>query len=244
MGAEAIASANPYAAAAQMGLGVIQAGNQRLKKLRGMRTAYQTPQEYYDMNAMALNAAQTGFGAQTMSYLTNQTDRALSSSLGTAVRLGADANNIADIYDKNVQSIFKIGSDNELQQYAKFNKVYETTQTLANQKVAEWADKEAKIKDDMAAAAQKVAAGNANQQSGLNMLIGGAANGKASGLWSTKTQQPQFQQVETIPTVLSPSQVYSNAPQSINTNQLMPMNSLNKNIGFDGGVPYWFKYAQ
>lgn len=228
----------------QAGIGIAQSisGNARLKKLRGMRTAYQTPQEFFDMNAMALNAAQTGYGAQTLDYLTTQTDRALSSSLGAATSLGADANTIADIYDRNVQGIMKIGADNELQQLAKFNRVYDTTQVLANQKVAEWADKEAKIKDDMAAAAQKVAAGNKNLESGLNMALGGMANKESAGVFD-------MQKNTTAAQSFAPSANYGGVYSQLGTtvtgaplqsvqNQLP---SLNNQYGMTGPqIPSWY----
>ena len=226
--ASAAAGASPIQAAigvVQAGIGIAQSisGNARLKKLRGMRTAYQTPQEYFDMNAMALNAAQTGYGAQTLNYLTTQNDRSLTSSFGAATSLGADANTIADIYDRSSQNIMKIGADNELQQFAKFNKVYETTQTLANQKVAEWADKEAKLKDDMAAAAQKVAAGNANLQSGLNMAVGSIANKEKGDLYGTAKPATAQQSAMGI----TPNYGAVSSPYQVNT---LPINTVQNQL--------------
>lgn len=196
MGAEAIAGTNPYAAAAQAGAGVLQmgigaiqsaVGNARLKRLMQQRTAYTTPQEYFDANNMALNAAQSGYSAQSMSYLTNQTDRALSSSLGTVSKMGGDPNDVAAIFDRSVQAIMKTTSDNELLKMQKFNKVYETVNTLAKERTAEWADKEAILKDKMAAEAMKVAAGNKNQESGLNMALGAGANKAIGNLFPQTT---------------------------------------------------------
>lgn len=169
----------------QAGVGAVQAiaGQARLKRLMQKRTAYVTPDEIGDMNNMAMNAAQSGFGADTLKYLTSQTDRALTSSLGAAERLGADPNDIANIFDRNVQAIMKTSADNEMLQMQKFNKLYETMTNVAKGKEAEWQSKEMILKDQMAAAAQQVQAGTQNIQSGLNAGLQGLTNAGEADLF-------------------------------------------------------------
>jgi hypothetical protein len=120
-----------------------------------------------------------------MAYLTNQNDRVLSSSLDAITRLGGNPNNVADIFDRASQNVMKTAYDNDMLQYNKLTKVFETTQALADQRVAEWADKEAKLKDEMASEAQKAAAGNKTKNTGLNLLTSAAANYDAENLYKT-----------------------------------------------------------
>jgi hypothetical protein len=184
----------------QTGIGIGQtiAGNKRLRRLMKQQTAYSTAQEVFDSSNLALNQAQTGYGAGTLDYLTTQSDRALSSGLGAASRLGANPNEIADIFDRNLTAIMKTGADNELLQMQKFNKVYDSLSTLAEEKTAVWADREAKIKNEMAAAAQQVAAGNKNSQSGLNLGMSAVANADAAKLYSTEQQLNRDALVNTV----------------------------------------------
>lgn len=170
---------------AQALIGGVQAGlaQSRLKRLAQKRTAYQTPQEVIDANSMAMQQAQTGFGAETSQYLTTQNDRALSASLGSLERLGGDPNDVAAIFDANVNNIMKTAADNEMLQMQKFNRLYATMSDVAKGKEAEWQSKEMILKDQMAAEAQKVQAGTQNIQSGANMVLGGIANKQQADLF-------------------------------------------------------------
>lgn len=151
--------------------GLIQQGraNKQLNKLFKQRTAFETPSEIFDILQMNQYASQTGFGADTMDFLTGQADRGLSSSLGTAQRLGADPNAIGGILDSHFKNIFKIGSEDELLKMKKFDSLLNATQLLAANKEAEWLSKENILKDKMAALATKVDAGRQNLQSGANL---------------------------------------------------------------------------
>lgn len=158
----------------QGGIGLAQQGraNKQLNKLFKQRRQFETPSEIFDILQMNQYASQTGFGADTMDFLTGQADRGLSSSLGTAQRLGADPNAIGGILDSYFQDIFKIGSDDELLKMKKFDSLLNATQLLAANKEAEWLSKENILKDQMAAIATKVQAGQQNLQSGANLALG------------------------------------------------------------------------
>jgi hypothetical protein len=179
---------------AQALIGGIQAGigQSRLKRLAQKRTAYQTPQEIIDANSMAMQQAQTGFGAETSKYLTTKNDRALSASLGSLERLGGDPNDVAAVFDANVTNIMKTAADNETLQMQKFNRLYSTMTDVAKGKEAEWQSREMMIKDEMAAAAQKVQAGTQNIQSGANMVLGGFANRQQADLFKEANQIGEY----------------------------------------------------
>ena len=178
-------SALPAVAIAQAGMGIIQSGigifqqaasNRRLKRLLQQRELYTTPQEFFDMNNMALNSAQTGYDADTMAYLTGQTDRALTSSFGAITRLGGDQNDISSIFDRSIQSIIKNAADSEMIKLKKFDTLMQTVGQLGQEKKAEFADRELLLKDKMAAEGMKAQAGAQNLQSGLNTVGSAIAN--------------------------------------------------------------------
>jgi hypothetical protein len=162
------------------------AANRRLKRLSGQRVARQTPQEFIDANNLALNEAQTGYGASSLDYFTSQSDRALTASLETVSRLGGDPNSIADIFDRNMQSIMKTTNDDALLKYQKTSRVFDSLYGLGEQRLANWADKEAVLKDKMAAEAMKVKAGADTMNSGLNLAFSSFTAMKAGSGYDSK----------------------------------------------------------
>ncbi len=166
----------------QAGIGIAQSisGNARLKRLLKQREDYKTPDEVAQAFQMAQQQAQQGFGAETMSYFTNQTNNALTSSLDAAKKLGGNPNDIAAIFSKNIDAIMKTSSDSELTRVQKFDKIYTTLAGVVQGKDAESADRKAKFDDATAAEAMKVKAGNENLKSGLNGIMGAVANNELS----------------------------------------------------------------
>ena len=181
----------PAAALVQAGVGVIQAGigigqsisgNKRLKRLLQQREDYKTPDEVADAFQIAQQQAQQGYGAETLAYLTKNTNNALTSSLDSAARMGGNPNDIAAIFSRNVDSIMATAGQSELKRVQNFDKLYTTLQGVVQGQDAEFADRRAKQDDMQAAAAMKVKAGNANLQSGINGIMGGISNGAMGNL--------------------------------------------------------------
>lgn len=162
-------------------------GNNKLKKLFKQRTAFQTPSEVLDILNSTEQRAQSGYDPQTLDFLTNQADRSFATSTGNALRLGADPNVIAGLDDQYLQNIMKIGSDNATLQLQNFDKFLNAKQLVAANKEAEWASKENLIKDEMAAASTKVAAGQQNLQSGINLGLQVATSGAMNDLYGLNT---------------------------------------------------------
>lgn len=167
----AVSAANLLVGGVQslIGAGQEKRANRELSRLFKQRKAYSTPQEILDIVQMQENNAQTGFGAETLDYLTTGADRGMAAGLDTAKMLGADPNALGGILDGYFQDIFKIGGENELAKMKKFDGLINATQLLADNKVAEQISADNLIKDQMAAKAQQVAAGTQNIQSGLNL---------------------------------------------------------------------------
>ena len=196
------------AAGLQAGVGVIQAGigiaqsingNKRLNRLLQQREDYKSPDEVQQQYQLAQNEAQTGYGAATMSYFTNQTNSALTNSLNTASKLGADPNSISSIFSKNVDAIIKTSSDSEMTRMMKFDKLYASIAKVIEGKDAEFADRRAKQDDLAAAARDKVKAGNENFKSGINGVMGSVANNETSKLGGPLKSTPSTDPVMTRP---------------------------------------------
>lgn len=157
--------------------------NKKLQSFFRQRKAFSTPSEIFDMlNLSQLNASQ-GFSDQTLQYLTGQAGSGMAKTLGVAERLGADPNDLSSVLDSYFQDIFKIGSENDLLKMQKFDRFSNALQVVASNKEAEWQSRENILKDQMQAEAQKVAAAQANVQSGLNLTLAGLSSLGSSDLY-------------------------------------------------------------
>lgn len=157
----------------QTGIGIFQgnAAKKRADDIRKRRVAYQTPEEIYKMMQMTQNRVQNGFDPATLNYLTNQTDRAFSSALGSATRLGADPNDLSAIFDQKMQSIMKVGAENAARNFENFKMYYGAMETLAANKAAEQKSKDDLLKDDLQSAAAERQDAAKNVQSGINFGV-------------------------------------------------------------------------
>lgn len=143
--------------------------NNRLKRLASKRQARETPKELIESNQLALNQAQSGLGASSLDYFTKQNDRSFSASLDAVTRMGGDPNSVSSIFDRQMQGIMKVANDDALMKYQKTSRVFDSLSTLAQERLANWADREATLKDKMASEAMKVKAGSETMKSGLNL---------------------------------------------------------------------------
>lgn len=172
-------------AGAQAALGIIQtiSADAKLKRLRAQRTAYKTPAEYFEILQATQNAAQQGYDAFTLNYLTNQTDRAFDSSLGAATRLGANPNDLNRLFDQKVQSVMKIGAENHALNMKNFSQYLSAKDVIGQNKAAEWKSQQDFIKDDMQAAAASKQQGIQNIGSAANAFISLSASSKTNDLY-------------------------------------------------------------
>lgn len=183
----AVSAVNLLAGGVQslIGGGQVKRANEDLSRLFKQRKKFQTPNEVFEILQMQENNAQTGFGAETLDYLTTGADRGMAAGLDTAKMLGADPNALGGILDGYFQDIFKIGGENELAKMKKFDGLINATQLLADNKAAEQISADNLIKDQMAAKAQQVAAGTQNIQSGLNLGLNALSTFATQNLYNT-----------------------------------------------------------
>lgn len=182
--------ANPLS----LGLGALQTGigiiggigaKKRQRKLLAQRKSYQTPQEIFDiLNATESNASQ-GYDPTTLSYLTNQTDQAFSSSLSDSLRLGADPNNLSAAFGQKVNAIMKIGADSHAENMANFSAYLNALGTGADNKAAEQKSKEDILKDKLQAEGVNLQNSSANISGGLNTILSSLSADQISNLYNT-----------------------------------------------------------
>lgn len=164
-------------AAVQVVGGVVKnaKANKATKELLKERKPYETPDEVFKiLNATQANA-QSGYDAETLDYLNNQTDRAFSSAIGASELLGGDPNDLSAIFDQKMQQVMKIGAENHALNMTNFNKYLGALDSVAGNKSAEWQSQQNYLKDDLQAAAAEKALAQENIGNGLNLGLNAAS---------------------------------------------------------------------
>lgn len=191
-GSAFIPGVGPALAAAQGVLGLVQtiSGANKSKQLMQQRQAYQTPEEYFKiLNATASNAGQ-GFDPFSLNFMTGQTDRAFTTGLGTATRLGADPNDLSGLFDQKMQGIFKIGAENAQLNMDNFSKYLSALDVIGQNKAAEQKSQQDLIKDQLQAASAEKQSGIQNISNAANAYLGFSSANQAAKLYA---QQNGFQ---------------------------------------------------
>ena len=158
-------------AAVQVGTGIAKnaKANKATKELLKERKPYETPDEVFKiLNATQANA-QSGYDAETLDYLNNQTDRAFSSAIGASELLGGDPNDLSAIFDQKMQQVMKIGAENHALNMTNFNKYLGALEMVGKSSDAEYVSEQNLIKDKLQAEAAKKAQADENIQNGLNL---------------------------------------------------------------------------
>ena len=189
---EGIDPASLAIGAVNAGLGVVQTisgligkgkARRKIDKLLAQRKAYQTPEETYKALEATKQNAQTGFGAETLKYLTGSADRAFSSSVGAATLLGGDPNDLGAIFEQRMNESMKISGQDTALRMANFSKFLTALNTVAENKAAEQISRDNLIKDRIQAASAQGADATKNLQGGLNSILAGGSMMAASGLF-------------------------------------------------------------
>jgi len=171
--------------AAQTALGLVQSisGDAKMKKLLAQRKAYVTPDEIYDILNATASRASSGYDPTTLNYLTNQTDRAFSSSIDAATLLGGDPNDLSALFDQKMQATMKIGAENQLLNMKNFERFLQAESVVADSKAAEQKSQQDMLNDRIQAAAANKQAGLQNIGSGLNAGLSVASSYGTAGLY-------------------------------------------------------------
>lgn len=175
-------------------LGLIQtvAAEKRAKRLLGMRQAYKTPEEYYDILNATASLANQGYDAATLGYLTSNIDRGFSSAAGTATRLGADPNQLSALFDQRMQGIMRVGAENARLNMENFSRYLGALDVIGQNKAAEQKSQQDLLKDDLQAASVEKQQGVQNIFGGINTSLGGSAAIGTSTLYSNVNSGAQY----------------------------------------------------
>lgn len=178
----------------QMVAGGIQTiiGNRKLKKALKERkeNPYIRPKEIDDIVNATQFRASTGFTSPTMDFLTNSVEKGFSSSVDAVTRLGGDPNSVANLYDRQLESMLKIGADNEAIKLQNFDRFLNAKDTLAQYKDAEFIWQDNIRKDEMQRWGQMVQAGQQNLQSGANLFLAGSSAKQTAGMLEQPVNSP------------------------------------------------------
>lgn len=199
-------------------LGAIQSigGSQRAKRLMQQRTAYKTPEEYFDILNATQNRAQEGFDAFTLNYLTNQTDRAFDANLDASVRLGADPNQLSAAFDQKMQSLMKIGSENARLNMDNFSRYLGALDVLGQNDAAEQKSRDDLIKDQLQSAAADKQAGLQNIFGAANAFMASRSADKISDLFKSNSGTSKGSNAAAIIGALSSGKLPGSGQQSAN----------------------------
>lgn len=173
-------------AAVQVVGGVVKnaKANKATKELLKERKPYETPDEVFKiLNATQANA-QSGYDAETLDYLNNQTDRAFSSAIGASELLGGDPNDLSAIFDQKMQNVMKIGAENHALNMANFNKYLGALEMVGKSSDAEYVSGQNILKDKLQAEAAKKEQADENIQNGLNLGMQAGSSLLSNDLYS------------------------------------------------------------
>lgn len=176
-------------AAVQVGAGIIQGAKAKkdANKLLAQREAYKTPPQVTDiLNATKANAS-TGFNAQTLDYLNNQTMQSFSSSIGTAQRLGADPNVLSSIFHQNVDNIIRVGIENNMANTQNFSAFLNSLNASGASSAAEQKSQQDILKDRLQQAATGQTLASQQVSAGLNTALSAYSIYKTGQLYNRPT---------------------------------------------------------
>lgn len=171
-------------AAVQFGLGVVQGiggligkdkAQDEIERLNAQRKAFVTPEAVFQQLQATQQNAQTGFGAETLNYLTNTADNAFSSGIGAIGLAGGDSNSMSALFDQRINESMRIAGQDTATRMANFSKYLGALNTVAENDAAEQVSRDNLIKDRIQAASAKGGDATKNISGGLSNILGGVA---------------------------------------------------------------------
>lgn len=190
--AAGLGAAGPIGAAiagADLAIGIVQAvsGGAKAKRALRKRRAYQTPEEIFKILNATESRAAGGYDPQTLEYISSGADNALSSSLSAATRLGADPNALSQLLDQRIQSTFRLGAENQLQNMKNFSAYTGALGLVAENKAAEQKSQQDIIKDELQSASAMQQQGGQRIDQGLSTGLAVASAYGTANLYRERT---------------------------------------------------------
>lgn len=208
-GVDPISIATAGVGLAQGVSGLINKGKDRkeLDKLVNSRQAFHTPDEIYQILNATQSEAGNGLDADTLAYLTGQSDKAFSSAVGASTLLGGDPNDLSALFTQKMQGIMQIGAENHAANLQNFSRYLGALNTVADNKAAEQISADNIIKDKIQAKSAEVSGDTKNINNGLNTVLGGLASNQEMQLFKTPSLPTLSGGTSNNPSGYSPSTI-------------------------------------
>ena len=165
--------------------GIIDSNNasSKDKVAQSKITPYKTPKELIDVLNASQNNAQSGLGADSLNYLTSQTDNAFSGSVSAAQRLGADPNALSALFGQKIDGVMRIGEVDHQAKLQNFSQFINAENTMAANNAAEQKSQQDQLKDQLQRIAQEKAQASAQITNGLNTGLSAYSDYKLGQLY-------------------------------------------------------------
>lgn len=154
--------------------GIVQTitGNNRANDLKAQLKPYKTPKELEKI----LQATQAQMSdTSLLDYASGEINKNTATTLNTAMKLGANPNDLSAILGIQVDKLIKVGEDQHQQNMANFGRYLDSLQLLGESKDAERISKNNLIKDELQQAATDKAQGVQNIGNAINSFVGAYA---------------------------------------------------------------------
>lgn len=172
----------------QTGIGVAQSiKSNKQAKAAGEPQPFKTSDEAYDILHLSESYAQQGYDALTLRRLESGINRGASNSVNAVERLGGSANQVGEIYDRELESMFKLAGDDKQMQFEHINQYLNSLAMIDANKSAEWQSRENIRKDKLQQAAQNKADGFQNILGGINTASSSFAMKAQRDLYTERT---------------------------------------------------------
>lgn len=169
-----------------LGLSNASAGSADLAGAR--RPVYAIPKEWYDIDNVTANQAQTGLSAPAMNYYTTMANRGFGAGVGATLQTGGDANDIAGLYDQYDQGVNKIAAEDSELKNSHIQNWINAHANLGNEQEKKFTLNEYEsYKDRVRADNQKIAAGQQTAFNGLSDITNSLASYNTSKLYKERT---------------------------------------------------------
>lgn len=165
------ADLNEAISAVQTGVNLVNSigAKKRLNKLIDQLSTYTTPDAFYQGLNLTENKAQGD--TITRDYQTNILDNMFGDYLSGAVKLGADPNELSAAFGQKIQGLMQVGEQFHQSNTEAFSAMLNGFNALAENKTAEWASKNNRIKDKIQAENANFKSATEGMNNGINSLM-------------------------------------------------------------------------
>lgn len=147
------------------------AAKKKEKKYQAQVEPFMTPEQILKIVNATTARAGGGLSPSTLQYVTGKVDSGFGTSVSAATRLGADQNDLSNLFSDYSNKILDIGGMNELESMKNFEKYISAQSLLADNKAAEQSSKQGIIRNFLQSASADKISATQNLGSAANAII-------------------------------------------------------------------------